>query len=239
MARRRFFVDSIHGGAAELRGEDAHHLTRVLRAAPGQVYEISDNRTAYLAEIAEAAGERVVFRVLDPVETPALPVRIVLCVALIKFDRLEWIVEKATELGVERIQPVEAARSEKGLREASRKRAERWRKVARESSQQSRRLSVPEISAALPFPECLALSADHRYFLDESVAPPLLSSLPSVKAASDRVALLTGPEGGWTDSERQSSAAAGWRSVSLGPRILRTETAVLAALAVIGAAWSD
>jgi 16S rRNA (uracil1498-N3)-methyltransferase len=231
-------VDAIHGGAAELRGEDALHLTRVLRAAPGQVFEISDNRAAYLAEIAEARGERVVFRVLEPVETAPLPARIVLCVALIKFDRLEWIVEKATELGAERIQPIEAARSEKGLREASRKRAERWRRIARESSQQSRRLFVPEISPAAGFQECLPLAVDHRYFLEESIAPPLSRSLPSAKAASDRIALLTGPEGGWTDPEREAAAAAGWQPVSLGPQILRTETAVLAALAVIGAAWS-
>lgn len=238
MARRRFFVDAIHGGAAELRGEDAAHLTRVLRAAPGQVYEISDNRAAYLAEIAEARGERVVFRVLEPLETPALPARIILCVALIKFDRLEWIVEKATELGVERIQPIEAARTDKGLREASAKRSDRWRRIARESSQQCRRVSVPEISPAAAFHQCLDLAADRRYFLEEATAPPLARSLPSAKAASDRIALLTGPEGGWTDSERQAAEAAGWQPVSLGPRILRTETAVLAALAVIGAAWS-
>ncbi len=210
----------------------------MLRVSPGQVYEISDNRAAYLAEIAEARGERVVFRVLEPVATPALPVRIVLCVALIKFDRLEWIIEKATELGAERIQPIEAARSEKGLREASRKRAERWRRIARESSQQSRRLSVPELSDTTGFEECLALEADHRYLLDESVAPPVARSLPPLKAASDRVAILTGPEGGWTDSERRAAVTAGWQPVSLGPQILRTETAVLAALAVIGTAWS-
>jgi len=213
-------------------------LTRVLRAAPGQVYEISDSRAAYLAEISEARGGRVVFRVLEPVETPALPVRMILCVALIKFDRLEWIVEKATELGVEQIQPIAAARSERGLREASVKRAERWRRIARESSQQSRRVSAPEIPPAIAFEDCLALAADRRYFLEESAAPPLTRCLPSTKTATDRVALMTGPEGGWTDSERQAAAAAGWQPVSLGPQILRTETAALAALAVIGSAWS-
>lgn len=238
LARRRFFVDSIHGGTAELRGEDALHLTRVLRVAPGQVFEISDNSAAYLAEISEARGERVAFRVLEPVETPALPVHIILCVGLVKFDRLEWIVEKATELGAERIQPIETARSEKGLREASVKRSERWRRIARESSQQCRRLAVPEISPAAAFKDCLGLPADLRYFLEESTAPPLTRCLPVVKSAADRIALLTGPEGGWTDSERQAAAAAGWQPVSLGPQVLRTETAVLAALAVIGAAWS-
>src|SRR5262245_44448745 len=127
---------------AELRGEEARHLTRVLRVEPGQRFELSDNRTAYLAEIAEARGERVVFRVLEPIAAPELPVRITLCAALIKFDRFEWIVEKATELGVEKILPVETARVEKGLLEASRKRSERWTRIARESSQQSRRTQL-------------------------------------------------------------------------------------------------
>src|SRR5690349_17513230 len=140
MARRRFFVDEVRGGSAELRGDDARHLARVLRAETGQKYEISDGGSAWLAEIAEARGDRVVFRVVEPVESPEIPVRITLLPALVKFDRFEWIVEKATELGVERIVPVEAARSEKGLLAASHKRTERWARIAHEASQQSRRL---------------------------------------------------------------------------------------------------
>jgi 16S rRNA (uracil1498-N3)-methyltransferase len=237
LARRRFFVDAINGGAAELRGDDARHLSRVLRAEAGQQYEISDSRQAYLAEIQEARGDHVAFRVISPVDSPTLPVRITLCAALIKFDRFEWILEKATELGVERILPVETARSEKGLLEASRKRSERWQRIARESSQQARRLSAPEIAAAAGFRQTLGLEADHRYFLEESVAPPLLHLLPANKAATDRVALLTGPEGGWTAAEREAAAAAGWRAASLGPLVLRAETAALAAVAAIVTAW--
>src|SRR5215468_5325364 len=129
MARRRFFVDQIRAGAAELRGEEARHLTRVLRVEPGQRFELSDNENAYLAEIEEARGEHVSFRIVEPIASPRLPVRITLCIALIKFDRFEWIVEKATELGVENIQPVDTARSERGLFEASRKRSERWTRI--------------------------------------------------------------------------------------------------------------
>ena len=222
---------------AELRGDDARHLTRSLRAQPGQRYEITDSRAAWLAEIVEARGDRVVFRVMEPVDSPALPARITLCAALIKFDRFEWMVEKAAELGVEAILPVEAARSEKGLFEAARKRRERWERIARESSQQARRVTAPEILPAARFDGALATEADPRYFLEEAAAPPLLQALPSRKAASDRVALLAGPEGGWTDAERSLAAAAGWRPVSLGPLVLRAETASVAALAVIGSAW--
>jgi 16S rRNA (uracil1498-N3)-methyltransferase len=231
LARRRFFVDAVRGGMAELRGEDARHLARVLRAEVGQRYEISDGKVAYLAEIAEARGPRVVFRVIEPLDTPATPLHITLCAALIKFDRFEWIVEKATELGVERILPVEAERSGKGLLEASRKRSERWARIAREASQQSRRLRAPEIAPAVRFEQCLAEQADYRYFLEETAAPPLLRVLRMSPAC--RAALLTGPEGGWTDAERQLAGAAGWLAVSLGPQVLRAETAAMAAIAVL------
>lgn len=237
MARRRFFVDCIHGGSAELRGDQARHLTRVLRVEPGQRFEISDQGAAWLAEIVEARGERVVFRVLEPLETPEMPVRIALCAALIKFDRFEWMIEKATELGVDRILPVETLRSEKGLLEASRKRLERWQRMAREASQQARRLRAPEILPATRWQEALAGAVGHRYFLEESAAPPLLRALPQNRMPLAQVALLTGPEGGWTDAERQAAASAGWQAVSLGPQVLRAETASLAALAVIVNSW--
>lgn len=230
-------MDGIDGGAAELRGDDARHLTRVLRAEAGRQYEISDGRQAYLAEIEEARGDRVIFRVIEPVDSPLLPVRITLCAALVKFDRIEWTIEKATELGVERILPVETARTEKGLLEASGKRRQRWQRIAHESSQQSRRLSAPEIAPAAGFRQALAIEADYRYFLEEAVAPPLLRLLPAAKAATDRVALLAGPEGGWTDGEREAAAAAGWRPASLGPLVLRAETAAVAAVAAIVNGW--
>lgn len=230
-------MDAVRGGMAELRGEEARHLTRVLRVQEGQRFEISDNQSAYLAEIAEARGERVVFRVVEPLDTAALPLRITLCAALIKFDRFEWMIEKATELGVERIQPVEAARTERGLFDASRKRTERWVRIARESSQQSRRVRVPEILPALRLEKCLALAADQRYFLDEAEAPPLLRAMPAERPGGSHLAVLVGPEGGWTDAERESAEGGGWLSVSLGPQILRAETAAAAAVAVLMSVW--
>jgi 16S rRNA (uracil1498-N3)-methyltransferase len=234
MARRRFFVEQIRGGLAELRGEEARHLTRVLRVEAGRQFEISDNSAAWLAEVAEARGERVVFRILSPLSDPEPPVRITLVAALFKFDRFEWMVEKATELGVERIQPVEAARSDKGLFEASRKRAERWRRIAREASQQSRRLRLPEIADALPLARAFETAAGARYFLDEAGAPALVSVLDR---SQPQVSLAVGPEGGWTDAERELARQAGWLPAGLGAGILRAETAAVAGLAVIGNAF--
>ena len=230
-------MDAVRGGAAELHGDEARHLTRVLRVEPGQIFELSDNRRAYLAEISEARGEHVTFRVLEALDTPAPPVSITLCAGLIKFDRFEWMVEKATELGVARILPVETARSEKGLLDASRKRRERWLRIALEAGQQSRRVTLPEILPAVRFAHALGAEADFRYILEETSAPPLLRTAPERRAASDRVALLVGPEGGWTDDERRAAAAAQWQAVSLGPTVLRAETASTAGLAVLMSAW--
>jgi 16S rRNA (uracil1498-N3)-methyltransferase len=242
MARRRFFVDALRNGVAELHGEDARHLTRVLRVEPGQQYEVSDNQAAYLAEIAEARGERVVFRIIEALPAPHPVVVITLLASIIKFDRFEWIVEKSTELGVERIIPVVATRTEKGLFDASGKRTERWLRIARESSQQSRRVRMPAILPALRFDRAIAESAEYRCFLDEGFqgevqAPPLLATLPAQRTAADRIAVLLGPEGGWTDAERQSAMASGWLAASLGPQILRAETAAVAALAILANAW--
>ncbi|HUB33247.1 MAG TPA: RsmE family RNA methyltransferase [Bryobacteraceae bacterium] len=239
MSRRRFFTDPVRSGVAELHGEDARHLTRVLRVQPGQQFEISDNSAVYLAEIAEARGETVRFRVLEPLPSPPPPLRLVLVASLVKFDRFEWMVEKATELGVESIQPVESARSEKGLLEASRKRIERWRRIAREAAQQSRRACLPEIFPAVRLEQALrsAPQSALRYFLEETSAPPLLRVLPETRSASDLAAVLLGPEGGWTDDERARAAAAGWQPVSLAPLVLRAETAAAAALAILANAW--
>ncbi len=237
MARRRFFVDSLRNGIAELRGDEARHLTRVLRVEPGQRFEISDNHAAYLAEIAEARGEHVVFRVVEPIPSVEMPAPITLLAALFKFDRFEWMVEKATELGVARIVPIESLRTEKGLFEASHKRAERWRRIAREASQQSRRTRMPEIEQSLKFDRAIDRQAAFRCFLDEDEAPPILTALPQIRPPDPSIALLLGPEGGWTEAERVSARTTGWIPVSLGPLILRAETAATAALAILTNAW--
>jgi 16S rRNA (uracil1498-N3)-methyltransferase len=236
--RRRFFVDEVRNGHAEISGAEARHLTRVLRAEAGQQYEISDNRNVYLAQIETARKERVVFRTLEQMEARELPARLALCAALIKFDRFEWMIEKATELGAAEIIPVTTSRTERGLERAARKRLERWRRIAREASQQSRRVRLPEVAGPVAWREVLANSSMYRYVLDEDAgARPFQASLPISRKPSDTVAVLIGPEGGWTDEERQDFTGAGWVPVSLGPLILRAETAAIAALAVVGSAW--
>lgn len=228
MARRLFFVPEVHSGFAELEGEDAKHLTRVLRVEPGQVYQISDNHSLYLAEVDAAHKERVKFRIVEKLGTPPPSTPITLFAALIKFDHFEWMVEKATELGVSRIVPMIATRSERGLDRAAEKRVERWRKIALEASQQSRRPRLPEIDDAVRFEDALAIEAEVRLFADEEGGVSIFSALPP-NAAS--VSIMIGPEGGWTDHERQLTAA--WTCVTLGRHVLRAETAAIAALASV------
>lgn len=240
MARRRFFVDEVRNLRAALEGEAAEHLRRVLRAQPGQRYELSDNDSVYLAEIEGFARGQVLFRILEKLPAERQPLRLALGASLIKFDRFEWMIEKVTELGVERITPVVAARSEKGLQQAAAKRLERWRRIAREASQQARRARLPLITAPVEFESALADLSNCRLLLDEARAgPPLLAGLPPAekRSPSDEVALLVGPEGGWSDDERAAAQRAGWKAVSLGACVLRAETAAMAAVAVLVNAW--
>jgi len=236
--RRRFFVDEVRNGHAQIAGDDAKHLTRVLRVEPGQHYEISDNHSVYLAEVESARKDLVTFTVAERLAVVEPLVRTTLLASLVRFERFEWIIEKATELGVERIVPLETERTEKGLRTAAEKRLVRWTRIAREASEQSRRARLPEIQAAVGLVEALEIESDYRYLLEEALAPAILTVLPQSRRAGDRVALLLGPEGGWTDRERALLTSAGWSPVSLGPQVLRAETAAIAGLAIINATWS-
>lgn len=236
--RRRFFVTEVRGGHAKIAGEEARHLTRVLRVEPGQLYEISDNHSVYLAEIETAHKEQVVFRTLEKLAPEPERVRVTLAAALIKFDHFEWMIEKATELGVDEIVPVETVRSERGLERAATKRLERWRRIALEASQQSRRAHLPEVDQPEELRRVLSRSASYRYVLDEQPAGATLArAFPAVRSTSDSVALLVGPEGGWTDEERAQFEPAGWTRASMGALVLRAETAAVAALAVVNSAW--
>lgn len=238
MARRRFFVPEIRRGVAELTGPDAEHLVRVLRVEPGQRFEVSDNQSVYLAEVEAARKSVVEFRIVEPIASKPALFQLTLIAALFKFDHFEWMIEKATELGVSVIQPVEAIRTERGLAQASIKRLSRWERIVLEASQQSRRDRLPRIEPVIRFTKSLTVAADIHLLLDEYCdAPPILRCLPANRPDSPQVALLLGPEGGWTDEERAEALAAGWQSCSLGPTILRAETAAIAALAIVGA-WA-
>jgi 16S rRNA (uracil1498-N3)-methyltransferase len=233
--RRRFLADEIRGDTAFLTGQNALHLSRVLRARVGQEFEIAANGSVRLGEVTTVSDEQVEFRLGEAIDVPET-VPVALLLAVFKFDRFEWAVEKATELGVASIVPLIARRTDAHLAHASLKRAERWRRLAREAAQQSRRVSPPEISDPIKLKDALKTTAGTRVLLSESEDHRMLRDVFQEKPSS--LALAVGPEGGWTDEEVEQWSTAGWVSVSLGPSILRAETAAIAALAVANALLS-
>lgn len=237
MARRLFFVPAVKRDLAELHGDLAQHLTRVLRVEQGQVFEISDNENLYLAEVEVARKSLVTFRVTQRLAPRPEPFPITLYASLFKFDHFEWMLEKATELGVGVIQPIVSERSEHGLEKAAPKRAERWRRILLEASQQCRRTRLPELRDLLGWEAALDSNGALKVWLDERPGGrPILDVMRAEKPAS--AALLLGPEGGWADREADKIAASGWIAVSLGPLILRAETAALSAIALVQASGS-
>jgi len=253
--RRRFFVERFDTNSATLLGETAEHLGRVLRAEPGQLYELSDGRSVWLGRVERVAlskrgDSRIEFALVEPIAAREPRVRTTLLVALVKFDRFEWCLEKATEMGVNEIVPLAAARSDKPLIAAAEKRSARWEKILLESSQQSRRLRPPILrfaatrehgqgkanAMATPgaaFSEC---AGGCKIILSERAdAPSIRDALKRAEDFREQSAVLAiGPEGGWTDEELESARAREFAEVSLGENILRTETAVIAAMAMVG-----
>jgi 16S rRNA (uracil1498-N3)-methyltransferase len=237
--RRRFFVEKFDGQRALVSGDRAHHLGVVLRAQAGQLYELSDGRRVCLGRIEKVARDTVEFALLEelPAQEPRL--QVILLLSVVKFDAFEWAIEKATELGVAEIVPLAAARSEKTLIAAAEKRSERWRKIVQEAAQQSRRVRLPALHPVAKPEPAFALLADRLgIFLSERAEAPVLRTVLRNRVASKAV-LAIGPEGGWTDEERDAALKASFHEASLGRLILRTETAVIAALASLSYALGE
>ncbi|MGB0036050.1 MAG: RsmE family RNA methyltransferase [Candidatus Acidiferrales bacterium] len=236
--RRRFFVNRFDANSIALTGDAAEHLGRVLRAEPGQQYELSDGQRVFLARIERITlrkrGESSIeFTLVEPIDAREPALKVELLMSLIKFDRFEWCLEKATELGVTEIVPLAAARTDKPLIAAAGKRIERWQKIVLESAQQSRRLRPPEIRSAVRAVDAFALSKAARKILlsERRDAKPMAEFLRNMPQPTASLAI--GPEGGWTDDELAAARTAGFVEASLGENILRTETAVIASLALL------
>jgi 16S rRNA (uracil1498-N3)-methyltransferase len=244
--RRRFFVEQFAADAAVLRGDAAHHLGRVLRAEAGQLYELSDGQIVWLARTEKIGKDTVEFALVEQLPARPSPLKITLLLAIVKFDRFEWAIEKATELGVDEIFPLAASRSEKGLIAASKKRAERWQKILLESAQQSRRLSVPLLRECIPPGAAFQAAADSIGLLlsEMANAKPMRRVLEPLVGAADPgkqvdLTIAIGPEGGWTEDELGLARVSKFAEVALGPNIMRTETAVTAAIAALQYAFGN
>ncbi len=237
MALRRIFVESIADGRANVTGERAHHLHRVARLRPGELVEISDHTKAFRAEVERSRANEVTFVLREQIDDSAPPVKITLGLAIFKFARMELAIEKATELGAAVILPVDAERSDKGLVQGAHKRHERWQRIAEEAAGQSRRLAPPKVRRPVGFAEALAGAGPGlRLFLDTDspLMKDVLAEGTGSAAPPAEATLLIGPEGGWSDTEREAARRAGFLAVGLGEGILRAETAGMAAMAVLG-----
>jgi 16S rRNA (uracil1498-N3)-methyltransferase len=232
MTRRRWIADEFADDKAWLLGANAAHLARVLRARTGQEYDIVCGERLRRGTVASVTAERVEFALGDELEGGGER-EIVLVAAIYKFDRMEWAIEKCTELGVTRIVPVIARRTDAHLASGAGKRVERWRRIAHEAAQQSRRLAVPRIDEPVKLREALTVEASTRLLLNENEQSENFRD--AIENSAGTVAFAVGPEGGWTAEEIAEFDAAGWRSVTLGATILRAETAAIAALAAAAA----
>jgi 16S rRNA (uracil1498-N3)-methyltransferase len=230
MTRRRWIAEEFRGNCAVLSGDHADRLVRVLRARVGQEFDIATGAVVRRGRVVTVEEGRVEFELGE--EVPVAPVLdVTLLLAIFKFDRMEWAIEKCTELGVSRIVPVVARRTDAHLASAAAKRAERWRRIALQSAEQSRRAIPPEIVAPIKLQEAANLTGALKIVLAESEQQAMLSDVLAAHSGGETL-LAIGPEGGWADDELQLFLRAGWISASLGPTILRAETAAIAAAAI-------
>jgi 16S rRNA (uracil1498-N3)-methyltransferase len=240
-----FFVPSeaIVGPAVRITGQLLNHLRQSLRLHPGEVLTVTNDRgTRYRTEVIEVTSRALIGRIVETTETPAkASPSIVLAQALLKGEKMDWVIQKATELGVERIVPVGSNHS------VVRPRADRidhqrarWQRIALEAAQQSERWSVPVINEPATVSELLGRSTAARVKLllaERSTGASLTTvSLPST---GDEIWLLVGPEGGWQEEEVKETLDHGFTSVTLGPRILRAETAAIAAITVLQSRFGE
>jgi 16S rRNA (uracil1498-N3)-methyltransferase len=232
MTRRRWIADRVSGNQATLTGDHARHLVRVLRARLGQEFDIVAGAVVRRGRIVNIADDRVDFALGEEVAAGSSPPRVSLWLAIFKFDRMEWVIEKATELGVSTIIPVIARRTGTHLASASPKRADRWKRIALEASEQSRRAAPPEIAAPVHLSQAVNSAPALKIVLSESESQTQLRDAVREHKPEQGVQLAVGPEGGWTEDEIELFQKQGWLSASLGPTVLRAETAAIAAIAI-------
>lgn len=236
MSSRRFLLSEPPShGRAILHGSEAHHLRDVLRAKPGRVVELVDGSGRVWRAVVDQCSEGTVELLsVELLDTSTGAARLGLIQSLCRGDKLEWILEKCTELGIDDIYLLDAARSVVRIpKERLEAKMERWQKIILAAVKQSRRSTVPKLhppsSLALL---CRDLPPSLKLLLSENERGASLKRV--VRAATwDHAIFCIGPEGGWTQQEQQELVESGFQPASLGPRILRTETAALVVAAIL------
>jgi 16S rRNA (uracil1498-N3)-methyltransferase len=238
----RFFCPfPLHPGAVvELTAEAAHHALKVLRVGAGDTAILFDGRGGQWSATLSPAGKALRATLEEFDDTDREPqLALTLVQALPASDKMDLVVQKAVELGVRRIQPITAKRSLIRLSgERATRRVEHWRNIAVAACEQSGRNRVPAVAPILDLPQYLGVVAQENE-LRFVCAPGAAGFLRDLKTPAVPVSVLVGPEGGFEESELLAARAAGFHAIRLGPRVLRTETAGLGALAAMMALWGD
>ncbi|OGL09091.1 MAG: hypothetical protein A3F92_01665 [Candidatus Rokubacteria bacterium RIFCSPLOWO2_12_FULL_71_22] len=250
---RRFTIapERIAGGRVTFDRDESRHLARVLRLGPGDTVVATDGAGGAFTVRVETVGEIATGTVIGAATSPAeSPCRITLAQSVPKGDKMEQIVRAATELGVASVAPLIAERTVVRLEPARwRERARRWQRIAREAAKQCGRAVVPVVEAPRPLVDFLGMDApaELRVCLWEGAArtdggdgrTTLAANLPSALPAGARAIVLVGPEGGLSRAEVEVARARGFVVLGVGPRILRTETAGPAIIAILQARFGD
>lgn len=230
------------GAHLELPDNIARHAVKVLRMRQGDPLILFDGKggewQAELEKVGAGGTARAVLRAFDERSCES-PLHITLVQALPSGDKMDWIVEKGVELGVTAIQPVAAQRSVIRLSaERMERRVSHWNHIAAAACEQSGRNSVPAVAPILDLPQYLGMTKVQNA-LRLMLAPQAEMALHGLAKPSMPIIIMIGPEGGWESSEIQVAHVAGFQTIRLGPRVLRTETAGAAVLAAMQSIWGD
>ncbi|MFQ6082314.1 MAG: 16S rRNA (uracil(1498)-N(3))-methyltransferase [Candidatus Aminicenantia bacterium] len=244
MTANRFFIEhnQIFKNKAILKGREHHHLSKVVRIKEKEkIWLFDEEGNSYLAQVEEIKKKETHLSILKVEERPTNNIKIVLAQALIKPSKMELVIQKATELGIDEFIPVITAWSrtipeEKILTQ----KLVRWRRIALEAIKQSGGFFVPKIASPLHLSDLLRRGEKENYFLNEKggefLKEIIINSLTTIP---ESVLLLIGPEGGWSEEEEKQMLTHGFKPVSLGKKILRTETATISSLAIIIHFWKN
>ncbi|HOP47155.1 MAG TPA: 16S rRNA (uracil(1498)-N(3))-methyltransferase [Desulfobacteraceae bacterium] len=238
---RRFFVEEIidQNGLCSIKGTEAKHIAKVLRMRPGDHFVLMDNNGRRFQAVIDSVNPREVIAKLEKSlpNPPTSPIEIILCQALLKSAAMDYIIQKASELGVESILPFSSIRSvSRPEAERVENRVRHWREIARSSAKQSGRHIPAKIASIFDFEELMetwkGIDACKVIFWEDEGSKDLKGILRSVKTIKKFVGVV-GPEGGFEKDEVKSAMDAGFITVSLGNRILRSETAAVAFAAIV------
>lgn len=247
MTRRRFYAPpsalNANAKSVTLAGDESRHLRDVLRLATGaEIFVFDGEGHEYRCVVEEIGRDSSTLNLIEEVEPacPESPLKLTLAVALLKGEKFDLVVQKATELGVLRVRPVKTARADVRLRNTAdaQKRVIRWQRIALEAAKQSGRALVPQVSSPIDFADLLVeQTGGQRIVFSEKGGEPLQD--PALAAPSTDITALVGSEGGWADEELNQASIAGWRIVTLGGRTMRAETAAIALTAVLQHLYGD